>query len=98
MLGIKIDKDTNTVDGTEKYFAKNFRDECSTTLNQSAGTLKPLRLSSERENPGGDLHVFTLSPTCLVDFLHCWKPDIPAVTMLPPQPVSWRTLVACDLG
>ena len=101
MLGIEIDKDTNTVDGTEKYSAKNFRDECSTTLNQSAGTLRPLRLSgiaaSERENQGRDLHVFTLSPTRLVDFLHCWKPDIPAVTMLPPQPVSWRTLVACDL-
>ena len=33
--------------------------------------------------------MFTLSPTRLVDFLHCWKPDIPAVTMLPQQPVSF---------
>ena len=64
-----------------------------TTLNQSAGTLGPLRLSGiaapERENPGRDLHVFTLSPTLLVDLLHSWKPEIPTVTMLPPQPVSF---------
>ena len=26
-------------------------------------------------------------PTALVDHLHCWQPDIPTVTMLPPQPV-----------
>ena len=93
MLGIEIDKYTNTVDGKEKYFAKYFREERLTTLNQSAGTLRPLRLSGiaapERENPGRDLHVFTLSPTLLVDFLHCWKPDIPTVTMLLPQPVSF---------
>ena len=67
MLVIEIEEDTNTVDGTEKYFAKYFRDERLTTLNQSAGTLRPHRLSgiaaSERENPGRDLHVFTLSPT-----------------------------------
>ena len=97
-----MEEDTNTVDNTEKYFAKYFRDERLATLNQSAGTLRPLRLSGiaapERENPGRDLHVFTLSPTLLVDLLHSWKPDIPTVTMLPPQPVSWRTLVACDLG
>ena len=93
MLVIEIEEDTNTVDDTEKYFAKYFRDERLATLNQSAGTLRPLRLSGiagpERENPGRDLHVFTLSPTLLVDFLHCWKPDIPTVTMLPPQPVSF---------
>ena len=88
-----MEEDTNTVDDTEKYFAKYFRDERLTTLNQSAGTLRPLRLSGiagpERENPGIDLHVFTLSPTLLVVPLHCWKPDIPSVTMPPPQPVSF---------
>ena len=69
-----MEEDTNTVDGTEKYFAKYFRDERLITLNQSAGTLRPLRLSGiaapERENPGRDLNVFTLSPTLLVDLLH----------------------------
>ena len=88
-----MEEDTNTVDDTEKYFAKYFRDERLTTLNQSAGTLRPLRLSGiaapERENPGRDLHVFTLSPTLLVDLLHSWKPDIPTVKILPPQPVSF---------
>ena len=93
MLVIEIEEDTNTVDDTEKYFAKYFRDERLTTLNQSAGTLRLLRLSGiagpERENTGRDLHVFTLSPTLLVDLLHSWKPEIPAVTVLPPQPVSF---------
>ena len=88
-----MEEDTNTVDNTVKYFAKYFRDERLTTLNQSAGTLRPLRLSGiagpERDNPGRDLHVFTLSPTLLVDLLHSWKPEIPTVTMLPPQPVSF---------
>lgn len=93
MLVIEIEEDTNTVVGKQKYFAKYFREERLTTLNQSAGTLRPLRLSGiaapERENPGRDLHVFTLSPTLLVDLLHSWKPDIPTVTMLPPQPESF---------
>ena len=55
MLVIEIEEDTNTVDGKDKYFAKYFRDERLTTLNQSAGTLRQQRFSgiaaSKREKP-----------------------------------------------
>ena len=53
--------------GKEKYFAKNFEEVCSTTLKPSTGTFRPQTLlgiaSSDRANPGRDLHVLTVSPT-----------------------------------
>ena len=62
-----------------------------TTLDHSAGTLRPHRLlgiaASEREIPGRDLGVLTLSQKLVVVPLHCLYPAIPTVTMLPPKPV-----------